>query len=328
MRAFVTGASGFIGRRLVVELLKRNFEVIAMQRTPDKDLPPEVRQISGDITDSDSFGDIGSGCDRLYHLAAMVTFDPEKRDELFAVNGQGTRNVLDAGRRWGIKRHVVVSSACTMGLSDSIDRSLDEDSLSDNELIRANPYLASKLITESEAMAAAEKVDTVIVNPTTVYGPGDWSLNSGTLVLKVASSKMMPVPPGGSNVVDVDDVVQGIFAAGERGESGRRYILGGENLHFSEIFSIVSDIVGRRPMFVPLPLWLRGPVALAVRAAGMVSDSRFLTPQLVSDLFSFKNYSSHRAEQELGWQRDYTFRDSVDRAWQFYSEQGLCSQLK
>ncbi|MBU1169614.1 MAG: NAD-dependent epimerase/dehydratase family protein [Proteobacteria bacterium] len=323
MNIFVTGATGFIGRRLVAELLRRDIGVITMQRHKDPNFSSKVRQVCGDITNPDSFGDAGLGCDRLYHLAAMVTFDPGKKDALFAVNGQGTRNVLDAARRWGVKRSVVVSSACTMGLSNSIERSLAEDSRPDHEHVMASPYLASKLITESEAMAAAEKAETVIVNPTTVYGPGDWSLNSGTLVLKVASSKILPVPPGGSNVVDVDDVVQGIIAAGETGASGRRYILGGENLHFSEIFSIVSDIVGRRPVFVPLPLWLRWPVAMAVRAAGMVTDSRFLTPQLVSDLFSFKNYSSQRAEEELAWRRRYTFRESVARAWEFYSKEGL-----
>ncbi len=323
MKVLVTGASGFIGKRLVEELLRRDINVVAMQRNHDSGLAPEVRQIYGDITDPGSLGDAGLGCDRLYHLAAMVTFDHGKKDDLLSVNGQGTRNVLAAARRWGVERTVVVSSACTLGLSNSRTRLLSEADCPEQDIVMANPYLQSKLETESAALAASEKAHTVIVNPTTVYGPGDRSLNSGTLVLKVASSSVLPVPPGGSNVIDVDDVVTGIIAAGENGMSGYRYILGGENLSFTNIFDEIASIVNNRPLFATVPSWMRNPMALVAWIIGRWGANRFMTPQIVSDLFAFKFYDSSRARHELSWAPKYTFRKSIERAWDYYEREGL-----
>lgn len=323
MRAFVTGATGFIGRRLVARLHGEGVEVIALVRNERHGLPQEVRIVRGDILSPDSFGEWGAGCDRLYHLAALITFDPRQREELLRVNGQGTSNVLTVARRWNVERSVVVSSACTMGLCYAQDGLQDEDSVPPEELAQSNPYLASKLATERMAMTAARDQSVMVVNPTTVYGPGDRTLNSGTLVLKIARSIVVPVPPGGSNVVDVDDVVEGILAAGERGQSGRRYILGGENLPFAQIFTTIARAVGRHPLPIPVPSWMRGPMAGAARVAGRLTGNRFLTPQIVGDLFAFKYYSNKRAQQELNWTPRYSFQESVARAWHFYRQEGL-----
>ncbi|MCI0474789.1 MAG: NAD-dependent epimerase/dehydratase family protein, partial [Anaerolineales bacterium] len=112
MKALVTGATGFIGRRLVEKLQRDGVEVIALVRNAPRGLPDGVRVARGDILDPDSLGDAGAECDRLYHLAALITFDARRRAELARVNGQGTANVLSAARRWNVARTVVVSSAC------------------------------------------------------------------------------------------------------------------------------------------------------------------------------------------------------------------------
>ncbi len=323
MKAFVTGATGFVGRRLVTRLHDEGMEVVALVRTEQHGFPEGVRTVYGDVLRPASLKDIGMGCDRLYHLAAMITFDARKRRELIRINGQGTSNVVEAARHWQVERSVVVSSACTMGLSYSPDHVLDEAAPIVEKLVRANPYMESKVAAEREALRAAQERTVVVVNPTTAYGPGDWTLNSGTMVTKIAQSAIVPVPSGGSNVVDVDDVVEGIILAGERGQSGRRYILGGENLSFAETFLTIAEVVGHRPVFVPFPPWMRTPMARIAGVAGWFVGSRFLTPQIVGDMFAFKYYSSRRAEQELGWSPRYSFRDSVERAWSFYQREGL-----
>lgn len=323
MKAFVTGATGFIGRRLVERLHNEGTEVIALVRSEKHNLPKEVRTVRGDILLPDSLKDSGKGCDRLYHLAAMITFDPRQKDKLLRVNGQGTANILAVARRWNIERTVVVSSACTIGLSYTQNHELDEDSSLEERLAKHNPYLASKLLAEQEAVNVSKEHKVVIVNPTTVYGPGDWTLNSGTLVLKIATSGVLPVPPGGSNVVDVDDVVTGILAAGEHGQSGRRYILGGENLSFHQLFSTIATVVDHRPLLIPVSSRMRRPMAGAAWIAGRLTGSRFLTPQIVGDMFAFKYYSNRRAQQELGWMPQYTFQESMERAWEFYRREGL-----
>ena len=323
VKAFVTGATGFIGRRLVERLHQDGTEVTALVRNEQHGLPKGISTVCGDILAPDSLENSGLGCDRLYHLAAMITFDPRRKEELVRVNGLGTANVLEAACRWNVPRCVVMSSACTLGLSYAADHVLDEDSSPPEELANKNPYMKSKLATEKAAMDASTDTAVVVVNPTTVYGPGDWTLNSGALVVKIAQSRLIPVPPGGGNVVDVDDVVEGILAAGEHGQSGRRYILGGENLSFGQIFSTIASVVKHYPLMISLPGWMREPIALGISVAGRLVNNRFLTPQIVSDLFVFKYYSCPRAEQELGWVPRYTFPESVERAWAFYLREGL-----
>ncbi|MBI4025878.1 MAG: NAD-dependent epimerase/dehydratase family protein [Verrucomicrobia bacterium] len=322
MKAYVTGATGFIGRRLVEKLRKDGATVIALVRNNRHGLPDGVQTVLGDILEPDSLRESGLGCDRLYHLAALITFDPRRREELLRVNRDGTVNMLSAARRWNVARTVVVSSACTVGLSHAKHHVLDEDSLLADELTD-NPYLESKLAAERAAVMVAGEQMATVVNPTTVFGPGDRTLNSGTLVLKVARSRILPVPPGGSNVVDVDDVGEGILAAGERGQSGRRYILGGENLTFAQIFDIVGRVVGNRPITIPVPGWMRMPMAGAARAAGWICSSRFLTPEIINGVFAYKCYSSRRAQEELSWSPRHSFRESVERAWAFYRQEGF-----
>lgn len=277
----------------------------------------------GDILEPESLGDAGRGCQRLYHLAALVTFDPRRREELLRVNGQGTANVLAAARRWGIERCVVVSSAITLGISPSADTVLEEDATPSEADVRRNPYLAGKLAAERAAAEAASGLHVTIVNPTTVYGPGDRTMNSGTLIAKIARSRLVPVPPGGGNVVDVDDMAEGILAAGERGQSGRRYVLGGANLRFAEVFATIAEVLGRRPRWVRVPRLMRAPMAAAAWLLGRLTGNRFLTPQIVGDLFRFKYYSSARAAKELGWAAERPFRESVERACAFYRQEGL-----
>jgi len=324
VKAFVTGATGFIGSRLVELLVGHGHEVVAFARRRRRWVPEGVRLVLGDVLDAESLGDAGRDCQRLYHLAALVTFDPRRREELLRVNGQGTANILAAARRWGVERCVVVSSAITLGLSRSPDAIMDEECVAREADARRNPYLASKLAAEQAAAVAAQEGQAVtIVNPTTVYGPGDRTLNSGTLVATIARSRLVPVPPGGANVVDVDDVAEGILAAGERGTAGRRYVLGGANLRFAEIFCIIAKVAGRRPRWLRLPRCARLPMAAAAWVAGRLRGNRFLTPQIVADLFAYKFYSSARAADELGWRATRSFRESVERAYAFYRREGL-----
>ncbi len=323
MKVFVTGATGFIGRRLVEQLQRDGCDVIALVRHPNHHLPAGVRTVRGDILSPASLENAGTGCERLFHLAAMISFDQGHREHLMQINGQGSTNILAAARRWHVERSVIVSSACTIGISYSEKHILNEDAPLSQGLAEQNPYLASKLLTEQAAITASQDQAVMIVNPTTVYGPGDFTLNSGTLIKQLTQSHAVPVPPGGSNVVDVDDVVAGIIAAGEKGKTGRRYILGGQNLAFSQIFSTVASVVKHHPLMIPLPFWMRRPMSLTAGMMGRLTGSRFLTPQIIGDLFAFKYFSNERAKQELVWNSKYSFQESVARAWQFYQREGL-----
>ncbi len=323
MKAFVTGGTGFIGRRLIERLKKDNIGVVALVRNSNHGLPEDVEIVYGDILDPASFENVGNGCSRLYHLAAMISFDPDKKEELLNVNGVGTANVLAAASGWNIERSVVVSSACTMGISYDKGHYLNEDSIPTEAVINENPYLESKLVAEATAIKSSNKQCVVIVNPTTVYGPGDKTLNSGTLIKSIACSFAVPVPPGGSNVIDVDDVVGGIIAAGEKGKSGCRYIICSENLEFAEIFNIVAEVVKHNPIMVRVPGCMRLPMAAVAKIVGSLNKSRLITPQIISDMFAYKYFSSEKSKNELEWSPKYSFSECVERAWDFYKHNGI-----
>ncbi len=325
MRALVTGATGFIGRRLVDRLLSLGIEVAALTRQASHGLPSQVKVFPGDLRTREFMHCVQGSYERLYHCAALISFEPARRDELFAVNVQGTRHVLEAARQWNTERTVVVSSACTIGFSFSPGTELDEHATLAPGLLKGNPYLESKWIMEQEVYEKASSHHITIVNPTTVYGPGDRTLNSGTLLCAVARSPFVAVPPGGSNVVDVDDVVDGIIAAGERGNTGSRYILGGSNLPFCDIIGTAAEVTGHSPLRIPLPSLARVPAGIAARAAAFfLSNNRFITPSLVEGMFAYKYYSSNRARSDLQWTPQYSFRESAERAWVYYQKEGFC----
>lgn len=323
MRCFVTGGTGFIGLALIQKLLGSGHEVVALVRKDNNKLPKSVTAIHGDIEQPETWKDAGYGCQRIYHLAAIISFNTNDSKQLLAVNGTGTRNILKAAMRWEIETTIVASSACTLGISPSPSFFLDESSYPSQSIINSNPYLKSKIAAEEAAREYASRRKVVIINPTTVYGRGDWTLNSGTLIKTITRAKVIPVPPGGSNVIDVEDVVEGIYLAGERGQTGRRYILGGHNLPFRAIFSTIAQVARTKAIFVPLHPWLRQPVALASGLFGALSNSRFITSQIVNDMFLFKYYSTALAEKELQFIAKRDFKTSVENAWSFYMENRL-----
>lgn len=323
MRVLVTGATGFIGLRLVQRLLGQGHAVTALSRSASERVASGADVVLADLRHLE-VSQLGSApFDRVFHLAAMVSFEQRARSELLAVNGEGTRHLLALAREWNGCRSVVVSSACTLGISSRPEDILDETSVPSERVVRRNPYLESKLAAERAALWASRSQSVVVANPTTVYGPGDWSLNSGTLVRQVLGSRVVPVPPGGSNVVDVDDVVDGLLAAAEHGRTGRRYVLGGCNLRFGEIVDTICEQAAVRRLRVPLPRGLMPALSGAAVVAGPLGGGRFLTPQIVGDLFYFKYYSSARAERELGWKARYPFAETIERALSFYRHEGL-----
>ncbi|MEK6643870.1 MAG: NAD-dependent epimerase/dehydratase family protein [Planctomycetota bacterium] len=325
MRVFITGATGFIGRRLVDRLLSQGHDVTALIRKDTQELPRRVERIRGTLdNDIPTLARVMRGHDVVFHLAAMVSFDTSALGDLLRVNGEGTRKILAAAREALVPRSVLVSSACTLGLSRTGETPLDESAVASEALIRRNPYLRSKLLAEGhakEAVHAGQSV--VIVNPTTVFGSGDKSLNAGTMVRQVARSRVIPVPPGGSNVADIDDVVDGMILAALRGRKGARYVLGGVNLTFREIIDRIAEVVGRRPMLVSVHSLARRPMMAAAWMVGRLTNSRLITPQIIADTFAYKFYSSRRAEVELGWKARRDFTTTLSDAWDYYQREGL-----
>jgi dihydroflavonol-4-reductase len=260
--AFLTGGTGFVGANLARLLLAEGWRVRALAR-PGSDrrnldgLPLEI--VEGDLGDADLAAKIGAA-DAAFHVAAHYSLFRKDADTLIRSNVEGTRNVLAAARAAGVGRTVYTSSVAAIGVKAG--GVADETYQSPPEAL-IGAYKRSKFLAEREAVAAAAAgQDVVIVNPTTPIGPWDRKPTpTGDIFVRFLTGNMPVIVETGLNFVDVGDVARGHLLAYEKGRSGERYILGGENLPLRHLLERVGAEVGRNAPTVALPQWL--PLAVA-----------------------------------------------------------------
>jgi len=308
-RVFVTGATGFIGTKLVQELVRRGYSVRALRRASSKTdgLDGErVELVQGSLLDPDSLRRGMDGCEQVYHLAAYAKNWARTSEVYFQQNVNGTRHVLSAAQASGVKRLVITSTIVTLGPTAP-------GVVGDENMPRITPrffteYEASKTEAEREILQwVARGLPAVIVNPTRVYGPGKLTEgNSVTLMIDQYTRGRLPaLLNGGVNVGNyafVDDLVRGQVLAMEKGRVGERYILGGENVSLKGFFELVNEATGRRRRQVSLPPW----AALAFGRfeklkAEWLGIHPQITPGWVETFLADWTYSCAKAERELGY---------------------------
>ena len=258
----VTGGAGFIGGHLVALLVARGDRVRVVERPGacTAHLPPEVEVVRADIRDPRAVAEALKGGRWVYHLAANPNLWARDRTEFDAVNHQGTVHVLDAALNAGAERvlHTSTESILTRARNQG---AIDEDveiALSD----AVGPYCRSKLRAENEAMARARAGRPVVIaNPTMPVGPGDRGLSPPTRLIRDFCLGRLPARMDCTlNLIDVRDVAEGLLRTMERGQPGRRYLLGGENLTLVSLLGLLSDLTG-----VPVPRWrVPYPVGLTI----------------------------------------------------------------
>lgn len=328
-KALVTGASGFIGGRLVRALVERGDDVKCLVRATAsrkhlEKLPVEIA--IGDITVGHTVYRALAGCDRVYHVAAAYKMWDPNPAAIMDPAVVGTREVLEAVKARGdrIERVVVTSSVAAIGVSKTPEP-LDENAewrLDDSEI-----YIVAKRRAEELALSMANEVPLVVVDPCGVFGPGDSKPTpSGQLVVRYLNWRApmkFPATPGGISVVDVDDVCQGHLAAMDKGRLGERYILGGENLTFTQILETMASITGLPGPGKPAP---QGLVELLGRGMQLVArvtggEPEF-TYKMTRDFYSgFMWASSAKAERELGY-KHRPARKTLARAIRWYLDNG------
>jgi dihydroflavonol-4-reductase len=264
-KVLVTGASGFIGLALTRALLASGRHVVALAHEPAPGALVElgVEVAPGDLRDAASVQRAMTGCSSVFHVAALYRFWARDPDAFYAVNVEGTRNVLRAARECGVERLVYTSTVGTLGLEGACaERPATESSYPQvNHLFGA--YKRSKYVAEHEVLrAAAEGLPVTLVLPTFPLGPGDRAPTpSGRLVLDFLNGHMPGYVDTVLNVAHVEDVAYGHVLAHDVGAPGRSYILGGENLTLREILLELAHRTG-----LPEP-WLRVPRAVSLTAA-------------------------------------------------------------
>lgn len=243
-RYLVTGATGFLGRHLVDVLLAGGHEVVALCRKAPSSLPKEVVVEIGDILSAEAATKAATGCDGVFHCAGRVSRKPEDADALFHVHVDGTKTVLDAARKAGVKRFVLASTSGTIAVSTE-PKVIDETALAPQGTIARWPYYRSKLYAERAALEQNGKgIEVISVNPTLLLGPGDVLGSSTGDIVKFMEKKVPMIPAGGLSIVDARDAAAAMATAMTKGRPGEKYLLGAKNLTFEVFFGMLERISG------------------------------------------------------------------------------------
>ena len=260
----VTGGAGFIGGHLVRLLVDRGERVRVVERpgAPIDHLPRGVEVVRADIRDREAVATAMAGGRFVYHLAANPNLWVRDRREFDAVNHWGTINVLDAARAAGAERILHTSTESILTCARAVAPIAEDVRV---ELADAvGPYCRSKLRAENEAMARArDGWPVVVANPTMPVGPGDRGMSPPSRLIRDFCLGKLPARMDCTlNLIDVRDVAEGLIRTMDRGQPGRRYLLGGENLTLVGLLDILSEQTG-----VPVPSWrVPYPVGLLVAA--------------------------------------------------------------
>ena len=313
----VTGGAGLIGSHVARLLIERGDRVRLTVRPrtrlgnlADLDYEP----VRCDILDRRAVRRSMRGVDRVFHTAGLANLRAPA-DELFRVNVDGARIVLEEALRAEVARVVFTSSVAAIGPAPR-GSTADEA-----QVYRAGrhglAYINSKHEAESEALRlAAHGLPVVIVNPAHVFGRGDVNHTSTEVVRRFLRREIPAYVDGALNIVDAEDVARGHLLADERGGVAERYILGNRNFTLDRLFADLGRISGVAPPAVKLPL----PAALALAAAAERAPGRpVITVDEVRSSSLWWAFRSNKARRELGWAPSH-HEDTLESTIAWYRE--------
>jgi dihydroflavonol-4-reductase len=307
VRVFVTGGTGFIGKRLVARLREEGDEVVAVVRSPSKatplaDLGCELVQVS--LVEHEALRSAVQGVDAVIHAAGAykVGIPASERPAMYEANVRATEAVLDAAAEAGVPRVVYVSTVNAFGnthgevVDETYRRPVTEPFVSYYDETKYLGHVAAE-------DRIAQGASVVIAMPSAVYGPGDHSQLGQQL--RQAGAGTLPfvsLPKLGASFVHVDDVADGLVRVLRQGRDGRSYVIGGEVARLGDVLRTMARIAGRRPPRFTMPTLL---IKAAIPFQRLVTGPMGLPPNLreiVSASDGVTYWASHdRADQELGY---------------------------
>ncbi len=300
--AFVTGGTGFIGIKLIKQLVSREWNVTALHRpTSDlsylKRLPVDLAE--GSITNLSSLQEaIPANTDVVFHLAGDTNMWSKRNDRQTEINVAGTENMVQATVDKSVQTFIHTSSVSAWGKTDG---TISEETPQRGNTSWVN-YERTKWLSERKALKARNHgIKVVIMNPAMVVGPHDDS-NWGRLFFALRDNNLPGVTRGNMSVAHVEEVAKAHILAVEHGVDGERYILGGEHCEFVEFISIIREVSGfsADPKIVPTPL-LKLIAYLQAGVAYFTGNEPDLTPELAKLMTRNVKYSSDKAKQALNY---------------------------
>jgi dihydroflavonol-4-reductase len=311
----VTGATGILGRVIVLELLKQGKKVRATKRKSSNindvkhsfqfytENPEEffnkIEWIDVDFDDIDSLKTALINVEEVYHCAAKVSFHPDDRKEMYHSNIVGTRNLLFACENSSVKKFCFVSSVAVLDGTDENGKVTEDSNF--NPKLHHSKYAKSKHFSEMEVWrASAEGLKTVIINPGVIIGSGNWQSSSGEIF--GTFEKFPYAMSGSSNYVDVRDVANIAIALMERNIFGERFLIISENKKLVEVANLIRQKLGKSQAKV-LPKWiLNVGYVLNLLLGWLIPPLRLLNRINIQAVTSHHLLSNNKIKERLDYQ--------------------------
>lgn len=295
----ITGATGLLGSQLI-ELLTNSGEKI---RAIYHHTPPNVQHacIEWMQVDCLHIAEVEmamQGIRRVYHCAAMVSYDPKFHQQMLEVNVQGTANWVNAALDADIEKFVHVSSIAAIGREEQSEW-VTEATEWDPKATRS-AYATSKYQSEMEVWRGmGEGLSVVIVNPSVILGEGDWN-KSSTNLFKVVFNEFPWYTEGATGWVDVMDVARAMITLMESSVEGERFIVNGHNATFRDVFSQMASLMGKRAPHRKATEWMSGLVwRLAYLKSKLTGSVATITKETAQTAHSTFFFSSEKLQQQL-----------------------------
>jgi nucleoside-diphosphate-sugar epimerase len=307
MNILLTGATGYVGHELALALAAQENRVHIIVRNPASPNIPVHKNIvifKGDITEPHTIGPAMNGCRQVYHTAALVKIFSKKRSQFYKVNVEGTNNLLKEAINCGIKKFVFTSTCGVLGSSVSQPkRESDPRTTGFN-----NEYEFTKSLAEKMVMDYSNKgLKTVIVSLSKVFGPGveTHPISVNRVIKRFLQGKPTFIPRPGtfsSNYCFIKDVVAGHILAMERGTSGEKYILGGENISYKDLFQLIRSLTTTKAMLIETPKVVVQLWAIFQWANYLLTGKEpIATLAGIKHIFCNKTFTSEKAINQVGY---------------------------
>ncbi len=321
MSVVITGGSGVVGGAVLRRLSGKPGRVKALVRSPGgaaRVADHGAEPVFGDVESFPSLVSAFGGADVVYHVAGRNELCPADPSALYRVNVDGTRNVVRAARVAGVRRLVYTSSAATIGEPPGSVGTEDTP----HRGYHLSHYERSKYLAEQVAFAEAGDLELVVVNPSSVQGPGRAS-GTGKLLLDVLAGRLPILVDTWISVVDIDDCAEGHLLAAAHGRPGERYLLNSFTVTVAEALGIVQIVTGVSLRVRFLPGWVARAGAAAVEAAARaVGRTPPVCREMVRTMLHGHRYDGAKAERELGV-RYHTPEDTLERLVRWAKTEGL-----
>ncbi|MDY5967970.1 MAG: NAD-dependent epimerase/dehydratase family protein [Sphaerochaetaceae bacterium] len=303
----ITGAAGHLAKN-IIEILSQNpinrihGLILPFEKGEQKD---NVTYVKGDITDKEGmdafFRQYATPSTVVIHTAGLISIESGVSDKLYSVNVQGTRNVLEASKKYSVKRFVYLSSVDALGVKKGSEMT-EDDAYYNKDKVRGG-YAKTKA--ESSRMvldAATPSFETIVILPSCILGPGDTGTNHLNQFVKALLKHMVPVSiEGGFDFVDVRDVAKGCILAANKGKSGESYILSSSYYTVDDLEEAVrKESGGIKKITLPMK-FVKACVPLCTLWSKISGKRSLVTKYSLETLEEGVRYSHKKADEELGY---------------------------